>query len=128
LLVTSSTVAGLTEKHRLAATYGASLVDMEASAIARLASMRGIPFFCCKGVSDGFTDRLPDFNGFISENGKFQLIRFIVYVLLRPGHWPALVRMGENQGVPARYSGRKRTYQEAECLAKFQVFKIGSRT
>jgi adenosylhomocysteine nucleosidase len=96
LLVTSSTVAGLTEKHRLAATYGASLVDMEASAIARLASMRGIPFFCCKGVSDGFTDRLPDFNGFISENGKFQLIRFIVYVLLRPGHWPALVRMGEN--------------------------------
>ena len=96
LLVTSSTVAGLTEKHRLAATYGASLVDMEASAIARLASMRGIPFFCCKGVSDGFTDRLPDFNGFIAENGKFQLARFIVYVLLRPAHWPALIRMGEN--------------------------------
>lgn len=96
LLVTSPTVAGQAEKQRLAAAYGPGLVDMEASSIARLAAMRGIPFFCCKGVSDGFTDRLPDFNGFISENGKFQLVRFIVFVLLRPGHWPALVRMGEN--------------------------------
>jgi adenosylhomocysteine nucleosidase len=95
-LVTSATVAGQAEKQRLAAAYGAGLVDMEASAIARLAAMRGIPFYCCKGVSDGFTDRLPDFNGFIAENGKFQLARFIVYVLLRPQHWPALVRMGEN--------------------------------
>jgi hypothetical protein len=27
---------------------------MEAAAIARLAAMRGIPFYCVKGVSDGF--------------------------------------------------------------------------
>jgi adenosylhomocysteine nucleosidase len=96
LLVTSATVAAEAEKQRLASAYGSGLVDMEASAIARLAAMRGIPFYCCKGVSDGFTDRLPDFNGFIAQNGKFQLARFIVYVLLRPGHWPALIRMGEN--------------------------------
>jgi adenosylhomocysteine nucleosidase len=102
LLVTSATVAGQAEKQRLAAAYGPGMVDMEASAIARLAAMRGIPFYCCKGVSDGFTDRLPDFNGFIAENGKFQLARFIVYVLLRPQHWPALVRMGENSSKAAQ--------------------------
>lgn len=104
-LVTSATVAGEAEKQRLAATYGAGMVDMEASAVARLAAMRGIPFYCCKGVSDGFTDRQPDFNGFIAENGKFQLARFIVYVLLRPGHWPALIRLGENSRKAAQDLG-----------------------
>jgi adenosylhomocysteine nucleosidase len=105
LLVTSPTVAAHAEKQRLASAYGTGLVDMEASAIARLAAMRCIPFYCCKGVSDGFTDRLPDFNGFIAENGTFQLARFIVYVLLRPGHWPALIRMGENSKKAAHAIG-----------------------
>ena len=72
------------------------LVDMEAAAVARLAAMRAIPFYCVKGVSDGFGEQLPDFNRFISDNGKFQLLRFVVFVLLRPWHWPALIRMGEN--------------------------------
>jgi adenosylhomocysteine nucleosidase len=105
LLVTSSKVADHAEKQRLAASYGAGLVDMEAAAVARLAEARGIPFACCKGVSDGFTDQLPDFNRFISENGKFQLFRFIVFVLVRPSHWPALIRMGENSKKAAQGIG-----------------------
>jgi adenosylhomocysteine nucleosidase len=95
-LVTSSTVAGPAEKQRLATAYGAGMVDMEASAVARLAGMRQIPLACAKGISDGFADRLPDFNRFISDRGKFQLVRFIVFVLFRPWYWPALIRMGEN--------------------------------
>jgi adenosylhomocysteine nucleosidase len=95
-LVTSPIVADEAEKRRLAGAYGAGLVDMEAAAVARLAAMRGIPFYCVKGVSDGFHDKLPDFNRFISATGQFQLARFILFVLLRPWHWPALVRMGEN--------------------------------
>jgi adenosylhomocysteine nucleosidase len=58
--------------------------------------MRGIPFYCVKGVSDGYLDRLPDFNRFIRTNGTFNLFRFIVFALLRPWYWPSLVRMGEN--------------------------------
>jgi len=46
--VTSSRVAGAGEKKRLAATYEAALVDMEAAGVARLAKMRGIPFYCVK--------------------------------------------------------------------------------
>jgi adenosylhomocysteine nucleosidase len=84
------------EKRRLGATYGAGLVDMEAVAVARLAQMRGIPFYCVKGVSDGYRERLPDFNHFIRANGKFNLSRFIVFALLRPWYWPSLIRMGEN--------------------------------
>ena len=95
-LVTSAIVADQAEKRRLAAAYRADLVDMEAAGIARLATMRGIPFYCVKGVSDGFQDKIPDFNRFISESGQFQLARFILFVLIRPWHWYALVRMGEN--------------------------------
>lgn len=95
-LVTSPRVADEAEKRRLAAAYGAHLVDMEAAAIARLAAMRGIPFHCVKGVSDSLQDQLPDFNRFISESGQFKLAQFILFILIRPWYWSALMRMGEN--------------------------------
>jgi adenosylhomocysteine nucleosidase len=95
-LATSAVVADGREKQRLAAAYGAGLVDMEAAAVARLAAMRGIPFYAVKGVSDGFGDVLPDFNRFLSPTGQFQLGRLILFVLPRPWLWPALIRMGEN--------------------------------
>ncbi|HYV62390.1 MAG TPA: hypothetical protein VE958_06935 [Bryobacteraceae bacterium] len=95
-LVTNQKVADEAEKRRLASTYAADLVDMEAAAIARLAGMRNIPFYCFKGISDGFNDKLPDFNRFIASDGQFQTGRFVLYALIRPWHWPALVRMGEN--------------------------------
>lgn len=95
-LVTSPVVANEAEKRRLAATYLAALVDMEAAAIARLALMRGIPFYCVKGVSDGFGDKLPDFNRFLGPDGELQMARFTLFALLRPGYWPSLLRMGEN--------------------------------
>lgn len=96
LAVTSPKVADAAEKLRLAAAYGADLVDMEGAAVARLADMRGIPFYCIKGVSDGLSDRLPDFNRFLSPGGGFRYLRFIFFVLFRPTYWLALLRMGEN--------------------------------
>ena len=95
-LVTSSRVADIHEKQRLAETYEASLVDMEAAGVARLAQMRGVPFYCVKGISDGYNDQLPDFNRFITANGQFKLGHFIVSRIYRPWQWPALIRMGEN--------------------------------
>ncbi|HEV8072692.1 MAG TPA: hypothetical protein VGP21_01065 [Opitutaceae bacterium] len=95
-LVTSDRVADQADKRLLATTYGAGLVDMEAAGVARQAAMRGIPFYCIKGVSDGFSDQLPDFNGFISANGQFQTAQFIFLAALRPWYWSALMRMGKN--------------------------------
>lgn len=101
-LVTNPKVADTHEKLRLAETYSAALVDMEASAIARLAQMRGIPFYCIKGISDGYTEQLPDFNRFILPDGGFQTFRFVLFAISRPWHWPALMRMGENSRKAAR--------------------------
>ncbi len=95
-LATSPKVADAAEKQRLAAAYRAGLVDMEAAAIARLAAMRGIGFHCVKGISDGLTDRLPDFNRFLTSEGRFQLAGFTLFALFHPGYWSALRQMGEN--------------------------------
>jgi adenosylhomocysteine nucleosidase len=95
-LATSSKVADAAEKQRLAATYKAGLVDMEAAAIARLAGMRGISFQCVKGVSDGLDDQLPDFNRFLTRDGQFRMASFTLFALFHPGYWPALKQMGEN--------------------------------
>jgi len=95
-LVTSPRVADEAEKRRLAGAYKADLVDMEAAAVARLAAMRGIPFYCIKGVSDPLDAKLPDFNRFIDAGGQFKIAKFVLFALLRPWLWPALVRMGEN--------------------------------
>jgi adenosylhomocysteine nucleosidase len=95
-LATSPRVADETEKRRLASAYKTALVDMEAAAVARLASMRGIPFYAIKGVSDSLDAQLPDFNRFIDPNGQFQTPKFVLFALLRPWIWPSLIQMGEN--------------------------------
>lgn len=104
-LVTTARVADAAEKRRLAAAYSAGLVDMEAAGIARLAAMRAIPFYCIKGVSDGFSDNLPDFNRFLTPQGKFLLVRFVLFAVFRPWCWPALMRMGENSSKAAQAIG-----------------------
>lgn len=106
-LATSPRVADEPEKRRLASAYKASLVDMEAAAVARLAAMRGIPFYAIKGISDPLDAKLPDFNRFIDGNGQFQTRKLVLFALLRPWIWPALIRMGENsrkasQGIAER--------------------------
>lgn len=95
-LATSPKVADIEEKRRLANAYRVALVDMEAAVIGRLAGMRGIPFYAVKGVSDGTADDLPDFNRFLSPQGEFRLSRLILFAILHPRYWPALIRMGEN--------------------------------
>ncbi len=110
-LATSPVVAGEAEKRRLATSYKAALVDMEAAAIARLAAMREIPFYCIKGVSDDLAARLPDLNPFIDPNGQFRIGNFILFAAIRPWYWPALIRMGENS--------RKAAVSIAQSLLEF---------
>ena len=94
VLVTTAQVANAAEKRRLAETYGGMLVDMESATIARLAQMRDIPVCCMKIITDDVTARLPNLNPFIDTMGQMKMARLIGHVLLRPGYWPALIRMG----------------------------------
>lgn len=95
-LVTLDHVAGVEEKRQLATKHQAVLVDMEAAAVARVASERNISFYCFKAVSDGSNDVLPDFSRFIGQDGQMRMIPFLAYIAFRPRYWAALKRLGEN--------------------------------
>lgn len=121
-LVTSPRIADETEKRRLAAAYpGAVLVDMEGATVARLASMRGIPVYCFKAVSDGLGDRLPDMNPYVDAEGQFQVARFAASVALRPRYWGALSRFGKNSRKAAVELGK----QVSEFLRNEDYLKEG---
>ena len=95
-LVTCVRVADGAEKRRLASTYGAVLVDMEAAAVARLSQMRGIPVRCFKAVSDGLQADLPDLNPFIDVAGRLRLTFFLAHLALRPRYWVGMLQLAGN--------------------------------
>ena len=101
-VVTTARVADEAEKRRLAAAYGAVMVDMEAAAIARLAQARGIPMMCAKAVSDGADMKLPDLNPFIDRSGQMRMGAFVAYILVRPLLWRGLIQLGRQSAVGAK--------------------------
>ena len=106
-LVTLGHVARMEEKRPLAERYKAVLVDMEAATVARLARAHSIQFRCITGVSDGYTDVLPDFNPYLDAHGQLRMAAFVAGALTRPRYWPALARMGGNSRAAARELARR---------------------
>lgn len=100
-LVTLDHVATLAEKRPLAERYRASLVDMEAATVGRLARAHGIRFLCLRGISDGSTDPLPDLNPFITPYGEFRTAAFALHAMLRPRTWAPLAQLGRQSRVAA---------------------------
>jgi adenosylhomocysteine nucleosidase len=95
-LITLDRVARADEKRALAAQHQAVLVDMEAAAVARVAARRNVSFYSFKGVSDGYTDLLPDFSRFLGSGGEFRMAGFLAYAAVRPKYWASLQRLGKN--------------------------------
>ncbi|MFZ0663114.1 MAG: nucleoside phosphorylase [Acidobacteriaceae bacterium] len=100
-LVTLDRVALVDEKRALAAKHQSVLVDMEAATVARMAAARGLDFYCFKGISDGYTDRLPDFSRFISGEGELRTAALLAYAATRPGYWASLWRLGKSSSAAA---------------------------
>ena len=93
-LVTTHTIAGVQEKQRLFASYGAAVVDMEASTVARLAGLRGLPFRAVKAVSDAHDFELASLARFASPQGHFRTGAFALHTALRPAHWRKAMQLG----------------------------------
>ena len=111
-LVTAGHVVRRAEKHALAERYGASLVDMEAATVARLAQARGVRFLCLKAVSDNVDDDLPDFDRFAGRDGQLRMGAFVRHVILRPQYWRALKLLGMN----SRLAANALATRVPECL------------
>jgi adenosylhomocysteine nucleosidase len=105
-LVTLDHVAGRDEKRKVAESYGASLVDMEAAAVGRLALARGVPFYCWKAVTDIATEDLPDFNYFLDQEKQLRTRQVAAYALTHPRYVAPLLRMGRNSKSGAEALGQ----------------------
>ena len=93
-LATAETIASVREKARLAESYGAMLVDMEAATVARLARANGLGFRAIKGVSDGFEFELSSLAKFAGERGSFRTGAFALHTALRPWEWSKAIELG----------------------------------
>lgn len=94
VLVTTPSIAGIREKARLHAAYGAAIVDMEAATVARLAEARGVGFRAIKGISDGHDFEMASLGKFSGKHGGFRTGAFALHTALRPHHWGKAMRLG----------------------------------
>jgi len=96
LVATAQTVSGPAEKRELLRQYGADVVDMEAAAVAEVASERGLEFAAIKAISDEADFVTPPLARFVEESGRFATGRFMVYMAIRPQLWPVVRTLRAN--------------------------------
>jgi len=95
VLVTSPSIASVAEKRRLHQTYGASVVDMEAATVARLAQANGLRFRAIKAVSDAHDFELESLARFATLQGQFRTGAFALYTVLHPQSWGSALQLGK---------------------------------
>lgn len=95
VLATSPQIVTVAEKERLRQTYGASMVDMEAATVARLARAHGVRFRAVKGISDGPEFELGGLSKFTGKRGEFLTARFALHTMLRPWTWSKAMQLGK---------------------------------
>ncbi len=94
VLATTAAIASVGEKTRLAAAYGAAMVDMEAATVARLAQAHGVSFRAIRGISDAHDFELASLSRFEGKQGQFRTAAFALHTALRPHHWRHAAKLG----------------------------------
>ncbi len=102
-------VAQTAEEKRRLRLSGGSAVEMEAAAVAEFASVRTLPFYCIRAVTDLAGESLAnDFNQALRSDGHFDTMFILRGALRRPTiRLPELIRL------------RSRCVRAAEALGKF---------
>jgi adenosylhomocysteine nucleosidase len=102
VLVSSATVAGPEQKRKLAESYRAQAVDMEAAAVARGAQARNVRFMAVKAISDESNFAMPAMDRFVDREGRFRSGRFVTYAALRPWLWRRVIQLASNSAKASR--------------------------
>jgi adenosylhomocysteine nucleosidase len=102
VLVSFGSVASPAQKASLRDSFGAQAVEMEASAVARAAEVRGVRFAVTKVISDEFDFDFPSMERFVDPDGRFREGRFAWFAALRPWLWPRVAKLARNSGRASR--------------------------
>jgi adenosylhomocysteine nucleosidase len=102
ILVSVDAISGAEQKMKLAKSYGAHAVDMEAAAVARGAQARGLGFMAVKAISDESTFAMPSMDRFVRGDGQFQTGKFVAFAALRPWLWSRLIQLARKGAKASR--------------------------
>jgi len=102
VLVSFGSVASPEQKAKLRESFNGQAVDMEATAVARAAQLRGVDFRAVKAISDEFDFAFPATEQFVNPAGNFEQGRFAVYVAMRPWLWPKVRTLAINSNLASR--------------------------
>ena len=102
VLVSTATIAGPQQKLKLAESYGAQAVDMEAAAVARGAQARGVRFMAVKAISDESNFAMPAMDRFVDGKGQFRTGKFVTFAVVRPWLWLRLIQLARNGAKASR--------------------------
>ncbi|HWB33634.1 MAG TPA: hypothetical protein VG714_10710 [Acidobacteriaceae bacterium] len=102
VLVTGTGIATSREKRRLRESYGASAVDMEAAAVARIARAHRMEFRAVKAVSDEVECEMEGLERFATADGQFREGAFALHTALRPWMWSSVMALGRNSARAVR--------------------------
>jgi hypothetical protein len=101
VLLTISGIAGPSDKPTDAQRWKADIVDMEASAEAAVAKQNHVEFRALKAVSDELNFAMPPLGKFVSDRGKFETLRFLEWVAIRPKWWSVVRQLNVNSNLAA---------------------------
>lgn len=117
LAESSKLLASSEEKIALQCHTGAGIVDMESTAIARIATAQGVPFLAVRTVADSVQMSLPNAVAVaLDSEGVVQLPKLLLHLLCHPAELPSLIRLGRS------FSAAKKTL----CLVAQQLAIIVS--
>jgi adenosylhomocysteine nucleosidase len=102
VLVSVASVAGAEQKAKLAESYGAQAVDMEAAAVACGAQARGVRFMAMKVISDESTFAMPSLDRFVGRDGHFCETTFAASLATRPWLWSTFFQLARNSAKASR--------------------------
>ena len=101
-LVSFGSVAGQEQKRRLGEAYAADAVDMEAAAVAQAAQAHEIEFGALKAISDATDFAMPSTERFVSSDGEFRTVGFVLHVAVRPWLWGSTISLARNSAKASR--------------------------
>lgn len=119
-LVTHADVADGHAKVALAHKFRASIVDMEAAGVARVAREKGIAFCCVKAISDELGFSMPPLGRFVRQ-GEFHTVAFLRWLTLRPRYWGSSIALGRNN---ARASQALSDWLAHHLISQFQQAEL----
>ncbi|GAB4260826.1 MAG: hypothetical protein Kow0065_11190 [Methylomicrobium sp.] len=88
-------IATTTAKRKLHHDTGASVLDMESLAIARIAQAHSVLFAAVRAVADPADMNLPQaISHALNPNGEVEILKLLKYLIKHPGELPGLIQLG----------------------------------